>query len=75
MELATRWIHFAGSTSNPDEPWMLQVARNARDAEDGFLREKRHMLMDRDTKVSEAFRSFWRKVAFRLSGYRRALQI
>ena len=56
MELATRRVHFAGSTSNPDEPWMLQVARNARNAEDGFLREKKYLLMDRDTKFSEAFR-------------------
>jgi putative transposase len=28
MELATRKVHFAGSTANPDEPWMLQIARN-----------------------------------------------
>jgi putative transposase len=56
MELATRRVHFAGSTANPDEPWMLQVARNACDAEDGFLREKKYLLMDRDTKFSEAFR-------------------
>jgi transposase InsO family protein len=26
------------------------------DAEDGFLREKKYLLMDRDTKFSEAFR-------------------
>ena len=44
------------STPNPDEPWMLQVTRNACDAEDGFLREKKYLLMDRDTKFSEAFR-------------------
>ncbi len=56
MELATRRVHFAGSTSNPHEPWMLQVARNACDAEDGFLREKKYLLMDRDMKFSEAFR-------------------
>jgi len=36
MELATR-LHFAGSTANPDDPWMLQVSRNLSDAEDGFL--------------------------------------
>jgi len=35
---------------------MLQVTRNACDAEDGFLREKKYLLMDRDTKFSEAFR-------------------
>ncbi len=29
MELATRRVHFAGSTANPDEPWMLQVSRMA----------------------------------------------
>jgi putative transposase len=38
MELATRQVHFAGSTANPDEPWMLQAARNLSDAEDGFLK-------------------------------------
>jgi transposase InsO family protein len=52
MELATRRVHFAGSTANPD----VQVARNLSDAEDGFLRGKKYLLMDRDTKFSEAFR-------------------
>jgi len=33
-----------------------RFARNVSDAEDGFLREKRYLLMDRDTKFSEAFR-------------------
>ena len=56
MELATRRVHFAGSTANPDEPWMLQVSRNLSDAEDGFLRGKKYLLMDRDEKFSEAFR-------------------
>jgi putative transposase len=56
MELATRRVHFAGSTANPDEPWMLQVSRNLSDVADGFLREKKYLLMDRDTKFSETFR-------------------
>jgi hypothetical protein len=56
MELATRRVHFAGSTANPDEPWMLQAARNLSDSEGGFLRGKKYLLMDRDTKFSEAFR-------------------
>jgi transposase InsO family protein len=56
MELATRRIHFAGLSTNPDEDWMLQVARNVTDAEQGFLPGKRYLLMDRDSKFSEAFR-------------------
>ena len=56
MELATRRVHFAGSTANPDEPWMLQLSRKLSDAEDGFLRGKKYLLMDRDEKFSEAFR-------------------
>jgi len=56
MELATRRVHFAGCTPNPDEEWMLQVARNLSDAEEGFLHGTRCLLMDRDAKFSEAFR-------------------
>ena len=36
---------------------MLQVARNLSDTDDEFLRGKKYLLMDRDTKFSEAFRS------------------
>jgi len=59
-EIATRRICFAGCTSNPDEDWMLQVGRNLTDAEDGFLKGKRYLLMDRDTKYGESFRSMVR---------------
>jgi hypothetical protein len=56
MELTSRRVHFAGCTANPDEAWMCQTARNLTDGEDGFLRGKKYLLMDRDTKFSEAFR-------------------
>ena len=56
MEIATRRVHFAGLTTNPDEGWLLQVARNVTDADEGFLRGKRYLLMDRNTKFSETFR-------------------
>ena len=36
---------------------MKQVARNLTDAEDGFLKGKRYLLMDRDTKFTDAFRN------------------
>jgi transposase InsO family protein len=57
MEVATRRVHFAGCTPNPDEPWMKQIARNLTDCEDGFLSGKRYLIMDRDTKFTEAFRT------------------
>jgi transposase InsO family protein len=57
MELATRRVHFAGSTTGPDEGWIKQVARNLTDAEEGSLNGKRFVLMDRDTKFCEAFRT------------------
>ncbi len=56
MELATRCVHFAGCSTNPDQAWMKQVARNLTDAEDGFLNGKRYLLMDRDAKFSAAYR-------------------
>ena len=57
MELATRRVHFAGCTPNPDDPWMMQIARNLTDVEDGFLKGKRYVIMDRDGKFSPAFRA------------------
>ncbi|HUT12484.1 MAG TPA: helix-turn-helix domain-containing protein [Thermoguttaceae bacterium] len=55
MEVATRRVHFAGCTPNPAEAWMKQVARNLTDAEDGFLNDKRYLLMDRDGKFTDGF--------------------
>ena len=36
---------------------MEQIARNLTDAEDGFLKGKRYVLKDRDTKFCEAFQA------------------
>jgi transposase InsO family protein len=58
MELATRRVYFAGCTTNPDETWMKQIARNLTDVEDGFLAGKRYVLMDRDGKFCPSFRDF-----------------
>ena len=56
MEIATRRVHFAGCTPNPDGLWMKQVARNLTDIEDGFLVCKRYLIMDRDGKFTDRFR-------------------
>jgi putative transposase len=58
IDIATRSVHIAGTTTNPGTPWMMQVARNLTDIDDGFLRGKRYLILDRDTKYSDAFRSF-----------------
>jgi transposase InsO family protein len=57
IEVATRRVHFAGCTTNPDEAWMKQIARNLTDSFDGFLLGSRYLIMDRDTKFCESFRS------------------
>jgi len=58
IDIATRTVHIAGITTNPGTSWMMQIARNLTDFEDGFLRGKRYLILDRDTKYSDAFRSF-----------------
>jgi hypothetical protein len=57
IELSTRRVHFAGLTPNPDTAWMMQIGRNLTDPVDGFLRDKRFVIMDRDGKYCEAFRT------------------
>ena len=58
IDIATRSVHIAGITTNPGTSWMMQIARNLTDFDDGFLRGKRYLILDRDTKYSDAFRSF-----------------
>jgi len=57
MELATRRVQLVGLTTQPNEAWMKQIARNLTDCVDGFLLGKRYVIMDRDSKFSLAFRS------------------
>ena len=57
MELKTRRVHFAACTPTADEDYMKQIAKNLTDDEDGFLNDKRYLIMDRDPRFSKAFRS------------------
>ncbi len=50
-----RKVHIAGVTTNPNDNWMLQAARNLTDPETGFLREGMMLLHDRDTKYTAHF--------------------
>ena len=58
MDLSTRRVHIAGVTPNPDCHFMLQVARNLADVFDGFLLEKRYLILDRDAKYTDEFLNF-----------------
>jgi putative transposase len=53
IDLAMRRVHLSSLSTNPDKGWMLQVARNVTDAEQGFLGEKGYPQMDRGSKCSE----------------------
>jgi transposase InsO family protein len=60
MKLKTRTIEIAGITSQPNRDWMMQVARNLTDAHDGFLRDVRHVILDRDPLYTAAFQDLLR---------------
>jgi transposase InsO family protein len=53
---ASRMVHIAGVTPNPDADFLAQVARNLTDSHDGFLRDRRFLILDRDTKFTQQFR-------------------
>jgi transposase InsO family protein len=56
IEVATRRVAIAGMTTQPDESWMLQVARNLLDVDHRILNEGQDLMMDRDAKYSLRFR-------------------
>src|SRR6266850_738873 len=55
MELSTRRVQIAGITPHPTAAFMQQCARQLSDPFDGFLRGKRYLIHDRDTKYTQAF--------------------
>ena len=50
MRISTRRIEIAGVTPHPDSAWVQQIGRNLTDCYDGFLRDTRYLLVDRDNK-------------------------
>jgi hypothetical protein len=53
----TRRVHLLGITDTMNQSWMVQQARNLTDPDDGFLRGRRFLIMDRDPAFSERFRA------------------
>ena len=56
IELAKRVVHIAGITTQPNEGWMMHVARNLTDQFAGCLADKTHLIVDRDTKYTAQYR-------------------
>jgi transposase InsO family protein len=57
MEVSTRRVHLAACTPTLGDDFMKQIARNLTDPFDGFLKDKKYVLMDRDSNFSAAFRT------------------
>jgi len=57
VDIATRRVHIAGTTTNPTSAWMEQMARNVTDCETGVLCQKRFLIIDRDAVFSPRFKS------------------
>ena len=68
IELATRRIEIVGITPGPNERWMVQVGRNLTDPIEGFLAEKKLLILDRDSKYSPAFQGLLKDVGIGVVG-------
>jgi transposase InsO family protein len=55
IHLASRKVHITGITSQPDQSWMMQIARNVTMADWGFLQPGQYLIHDRDGKFCPAF--------------------
>ena len=55
IDLATRRVEITGVHHTPCETQMLQWARNLTDAQDGFLKDKRLLIHDRDPLFTKKF--------------------
>ncbi len=53
---ATRAVRIAGITTSPDSTFMAQVARDLTDHVDGFLRDKRYLIVDNDVLFTSQFK-------------------
>jgi hypothetical protein len=68
IDIASRSVHIAGITPHPDNRWMMQIARNVTDTEDGVLRGKRYLILERDTKYTDEFRNVLVRAVYRMPG-------
>ena len=65
IDLKSRRVHIAGVVRQAHGAWMNQVARNLTDAVDGFLRDTRYLIHDRDPVFTDEFRRVLRTAGVR----------
>jgi transposase InsO family protein len=56
IDIASRMVEVVGLARDPGGEWMKQMARNLLDADQGFLRAKRYLILDRDPLYTKEFR-------------------
>ena len=56
IDLKTRSVDIAGILPRPNGEWMSQIARNLTDCDEGFLKEARYLIHDRDPLFTRSFR-------------------
>lgn len=52
IDISSRAVRIAGTTTNPTAGWMMQIARNLADCADGLLTGNRYLILDRDALFS-----------------------
>jgi transposase InsO family protein len=60
IDIGSRMVEVVGLARDPAGEWMKQMARNLLDADDGFLRGKRYLILDRDPLYTREFRQMLR---------------
>jgi putative transposase len=56
IDYATRKVEIAGIIEQANGQWMKQMAKNLTDPIDGFLKDKKYLIHDRDTLFTKEFR-------------------
>jgi hypothetical protein len=60
IDYSTRRVEIAGIIPQAHGDWMKQIARNLTDPIDGFLKDKKYLIHDRDPLFTKEFRSILR---------------
>ena len=55
IDIASRRVEIAGIKANPDGAWMKQIARNITDYDNGFLKNTKYLVRDRDPLFTKDF--------------------